>query len=132
MKKIVLILLLVSGFALAQDTTFSVLKSKSDTLTATIDSVQINFEDKYDYILVSAQSTANTNTITIQTPNGDGLWWIARSVIDLATKSPSTTMSVGTSAKEFIIYHPEIRQMRLLCDPTDSVLFNVKGIEVLK
>ena len=131
MKKI-LFILFISGICWSQD--LSVIEDNTpyyhDTLTATIDTIDIAFSDliPQSYITISCYTTTGTDTIDVYNQSLDGLIWSKVGVNDLTIDTVSTQIIITTTPKEYQILSPNVFKTRLITpDHSASIVFTVNA-----
>lgn len=121
---------LLAACALAQDV--SALPNGrfyADTLTATVDTVDVGFNDVWGItdVTVSIYS-ASVDTVTASVLSYDGQIWTQTYLTDLSSGSDVTQMVVGTTPKEFLIVNPHAWIIRLMTtDAEAGAIFCIQG-----
>lgn len=133
MKKIIVLLLLFVSIGFAQDVNTTVSQTYKDTLTATIDTIVVRFQSKWDYYTLALQRTSSgTDTVIVQTASFGETYWTTKAIVDLSTGDYITSLYVtATAAKEYIIADADVRAVRLITADgsaaTEFVLSGRKG-----
>jgi hypothetical protein len=91
------------------------------TLTAAIDTADLNFLDRnaITYYTITTVSTA-VDTIQVWTLSIDGVTWVQKGIIDLASQSIVTEINATTTAKEFLLIDPQPVKIRLISTSNDA------------
>ena len=129
MRKIILFLILFGGAVWAQDTSFTVTTNLTDTLTTTIDSVQVTFEKQYNVIVLTAYTLGTTDTIFVETMDIGNQVWSKKALVDMSTTAPYTNPTVSATKTSFYVFDPKFRTIRVYTADTDTaaVIFNIGG-----
>jgi len=101
-----------------------------DTLTATLDTMNIGLyaQDTYEDIIISTYTTTGTDTFTVWNPSPDGSFYSQVGVRDLSTGWDSTRVIIGTTPKQFSLFHPFPMKIRLVTeDASASTVFIISG-----
>jgi hypothetical protein len=127
------LLFLLPGLAVAQDVSTSIgsLGYYTNTMTATVDSIQLNTsmgnQKKADYYTIVATATG-ADTIDVYTLAANGTTWVKGSLIDLSTNTAVTQIIASTTSKEFLVNNPRPSNILLLCtDASASIAIVVAG-----
>jgi hypothetical protein len=131
MKKMILFLaLLITINIFGQDVNTTVNTSfYRDTLTTTIDTVQLKFQSGFDYYTVSIYTTTGTDTVNVYS-KGEGNYglWTQKALIDLTTNSIVSQIIITTTAKEYLLQDPGTMWLRLITpDVSASAIFTVNA-----
>lgn len=129
MKKIITLLILFCSVAFAQDVNTTVSQAYKDTLTATVDTVIVRFNAKFDYYTLALQRTSSgTDTVIVQTASFGETYWTTRAIVDLSTGDYITSLYVTATGKEYIIADTDVRAIRLITtDVTAATEFILAG-----
>ena len=130
--KTFLLFIFLSLNIFAQD--LSVIESSDryyrDTLTATIDTVDIAFSDliPQTYITVSCYTTTGTDTIDVYNQSLDGIMWTKVGLTDLTVDTVSTQIIITTTPKEYQVLSPQVYKTRLITtDHSASIVFTINA-----
>lgn len=126
MKKYIFALILfVSAFAQAQDTTCTLpwQSYASVTMTGTVDTVDVIFGSQSKKVLnaymISAVSSA-TDTITVYTLNEDGSTWNVCGVVGLSTGTTAAFINAITTKNKYKLTDPVPVKIRLVYGSDDG------------
>jgi len=126
MKKILLFLLIAIAIN-AQDVNTTFVSYFSDTLTATIDTMQLYPEAPHQYYTIAAVTTTGTDTVKVFTAARGGTF-SQKALRDLSTGSPVTEITATTTVKEYLIYDPDVIAIKLITpDVSASCIVKVSG-----
>jgi hypothetical protein len=126
------LILLACASALGQDVNaFPTGRTYSDTLTADVDTIDINFAIDIMGItqyMISAFTTTGTDTVDVYVLSFDGNMWSKEALVDFSSGSDVTQIIITTTPKTFGMVDYEVPKLRLLTnDSTASTVFNVQG-----
>jgi hypothetical protein len=120
MKTILFLTLLFSLTLFGQDvsTTLSYQEFYVDTMTATIDTIDITIsaynQERFNEWTVAVYSLNDVDTIIVCTRSKDNTFWIQQSLTDLSSGSAVTQIITSTTPKEFLISDPQPKKIRLI------------------
>jgi hypothetical protein len=133
MKKIIFLLSVFVGMAFSQSNNIDTAvyaKVVSITMTATIDTVDINFgtayKDKFTSYMITASNASGADTIEVYTKSWDSDVWSQCAVVDLSILSSATTIASSTTRKDFIIANPNPYKIRLISTSNDASTTSIK------
>jgi hypothetical protein len=124
MKKyliVILFLIFIKTFAQSQNIYTAPTNTwYHDTLTTTIDTIDVALSDTkgIKYVTVSCYTTTGTDTLYVYTKSMDNLIWVKELTPEIIT----------TTAQEFMIYNPQPWLLRLITpDVSANIVFTVNG-----
>lgn len=84
----------------------------------TLKSTEKTFKIKPDYSIgskftITAQTISGTDTLFVETASRDTLYYTPKILIDLNTGSPVSSIIITTTAKEYLIYDPQVYKIKL-------------------
>lgn len=131
MKKLILFLaLLITINVFGQDVNTTVYNSYyHDTLTTTIDTMQIKFQSGFDYYTISVYTTTGTDTINVYS-KGEGNFgiWTQKALIDLSTNSVVPQIIITTTPKEYLLQDPSTMWLQIITpDVSASSIFTINA-----
>ena len=130
MKKLLsIILIMVAVNIFGQDVNTNVYTTfYRDTLTATIDTVQLKFQLGFDYFTISIYSSG-TDTVHVYTKGeGDYGLWTRKALIDLSSSSVVTEIVATSTVKEYLIQDPSTMWLRLITpDGSAGAIFTINA-----
>ena len=130
MKKLLsIILIMVAVNIFGQDVNTNVYTTfYRDTLTATIDTVQLKFQLGFDYFTISIYSSG-TDTVHVYTKGeGDYGLWTRKALIDLSNSSVVTEIIATSTVKEYLIQDPSTMWLRLITpDGSAGAIFTINA-----
>lgn len=139
MKKIILLTIWFVFFAWSYglagdvDTIVTVNPYFLDTLTATIDTIDVAFMNpqRFSCFTITVKSSAN-DTITVWTPSRDGSLWVQHALVDLSTNLDVASIPATTTQKEYLILDPQPQKIRVisLSDDSSTCIISVAGKKV--
>lgn len=130
MKKIIILFLalLLYGSVYGQDVDTTVTSNYTDTLTATVDTIQVTFRGQYQYVILTAYTTTGTDTIFVETMDKGSLVWSKKALVDMSTTAPYSDAVITTTKTSFYVFDPKFRKIRLYTSDTSaSTVVNIGG-----
>ena len=129
MKKILLFMFLICGFVYGQDTTFAVPQSLTDTLTATVDTIDITFQAEYELIQITLKTTSGTDTVYVQSRTPGSAEWTTKALTRMDNDTTYQNSIATTTALTYLINAPGVRQIRIRTDDVvGACVFTVAGL----
>jgi hypothetical protein len=120
MKTLLFILLFVPSLVIAGDidSTLTTRHWFKDTLTATVDTIDITFSQDYremfeEYTIIAWDST-DYDTVNVYTLAEDNATWVLGGLVDLTDNSSDAAIIVTTTPKEFKLNAYDPKRIRLL------------------
>lgn len=130
MKRMVFLLIILLTFnVFAQDVNTNIYTTfYRDTLTTTIDTVQLKFQSGFDYFTISVYSSG-TDTINVYTKGeGDYGLWTQKALIDLSTAAVVSQIIATSTVKEYLIIEPSTMHLRLITpDASANAIFTINA-----
>lgn len=121
MKKLLFIIMLVTGISFAQDVNTQLRTNfYSYTMTATKDTIQLKLVQPSEYVTI-AVSSSGTDTLRVYTKTPANTW-MQQSVVGLHDQVLYTEMIVTSTLREYIIRDPEIKDIRLVCPDVTATM----------
>ncbi len=135
MKLIFFYLLMVLSFITTNGQSQNIFATPStpfyhDTLTATIDTIDISLPDLHDivYTSISCYTISGTDTFTVYSKSIDDIIWCKQPVLDMIEDTTLAEIIITTTPKEFQLYDPQPWKIRLVCpDHTANTVFTFNG-----
>ena len=121
MKKMFLLLLVVLPL-MAQDVSVQVGASTfyRDTLTTSIDTVDVNFSNNYSYHTLLAFTLSGADTVQIYALSLDGTTWSRHSAVDATDGTNVTQIVASTTPKEYVLFDTKPQTVRLISTSNDG------------
>jgi hypothetical protein len=93
-----------------------------DTLTATLDTMDIAFTnpERFSDYSIQIYATSGADTINVYTLSKDGNFWTQVAMTDLSSGSAVTQIITSTTPKEFVLLDPQPNKIRLICADAGS------------
>lgn len=116
MKKIFFIvcLFLLTGLASAQVNRYMASGICADTLKSTQKIVNVLTDYPYNAnFTIAIKTVSGIDTVYISTISRDSVYNTSKVCIDLSTGSPVTSLIATTTAKEYMIYDPQVYRVTL-------------------
>lgn len=122
MKTLLLfIFLTASAYSQDVDTLLSArLPVFQDTLTATIDTIQVRIPSSWSYYTITAYTSTGTDSVEVSTLSINNLIWSRHGVTDLSTGVDATQIVVTTTAIEFYVMDTTPNKIRLVRPSNDA------------
>lgn len=124
MKKIILLLLVVSAFVFSQDTTVIATRAYHvDSLTTTKDTIDVAFrwdEMGFEGYTVVIYTSSGADTVNVYKQAIDGSRFVQMGLVNLASGAMVTAIPVTTSPVEYLIYGGESAKVRLISNSNDG------------
>jgi hypothetical protein len=124
MKRIIFLVLILVGITFAQSNNVNELTARTfykDTLTTSIDTIDVSFYDKYEYYTISCYTTTGTDTIDVYVnQEGDGSFYTKNGLRDLTADTVVSRIIITTTPKQFQLLCPNPKTIRLISPDTSS------------
>jgi hypothetical protein len=100
-----------------------------DTLTTSLDTMDIKFQSGFDYYTISVYTTTGTDTVNVYSKGeGDYAFYVQKALIDLTNNNLVTQIIVSTTPKEYLLQDPGTMYLRLITpDASANTVFTVNA-----